>query len=177
LAKAKFAAAASAAQLPVRQIDAVLPGGSQHDAQVVVADLVAEAAGPAVDHHRDLAGEEPERLRGRLVEDLLDELHLHEVIAGPERPELRLAALDRPPRHLVRVGARQHPALLDVLQVRTVPEAVGHGPGGALFQHATQVARGERQVPAMGSDAGRHVLEQLRHDVAEAGPDVGAAQT
>jgi hypothetical protein len=56
-------------------------------AQVVVAHLVPQPAGAAVDHDGDLIAPQAESLRHTLVEDLGDVLDLGEVIAGAQRPE------------------------------------------------------------------------------------------
>ena len=65
---------------------------------VVGADLVAQAARAAVDHHADLPGAQPERGGDGLVVDLVDGLHLEEVVAGAEAAHLAEAALARPAR-------------------------------------------------------------------------------
>ena len=61
--------------------------------QGVVADLVAQAARAGVDHDADhvlLQAHDAGRL---LVEDVIDDLHFEEVVAGAERAALLRAAL------------------------------------------------------------------------------------
>ena len=69
-----------AGELAVGQHDAVAAPGGVHRADVVGADLVAEAARAGVDEHRHLALRQPEGGGGRLVEDVLDPLQLDAVV-------------------------------------------------------------------------------------------------
>jgi hypothetical protein len=55
---------------------------------VVGADLVAEPARPAVNHHADLPGCQAERLRGSGIEDLRDDLHLEEMVTRAQAADL-----------------------------------------------------------------------------------------
>src|SRR4051812_20739115 len=77
-----------AAQLPIRQLDAVLARRCDHHARVVVARLVAQAARSAVNHDGDRVQPETETIRDALVVDLGHVLDLGEVIARPERAQL-----------------------------------------------------------------------------------------
>ena len=70
-----------AGELPVGHADAVAGHRGVHHPDVITADLMPEPAGPAVDHHADLAPRQPEQLRRGWVEDLLDNLHLKEMVA------------------------------------------------------------------------------------------------
>jgi hypothetical protein len=99
------------------------------------------------------------------------------VIAGPERPELRRAALECPRRHEVRVGVVQAAALFDAIELVTVSVAVADRPFGTPFEHAPQVRRGEPQIAPMRADACRHAAEHLRDDLFQLREDIGAAQT
>ena len=94
-----------AGELAVGQLEAE-PVGRVHAGEVVGAGLVAEAARARVDHHHHLAGRDPEG-GGRLaVEDLVDHLHLEEMVAGAQAADLRQAALQGLPADRVGVGAR-----------------------------------------------------------------------
>ena len=61
--------------------------------QGVVADLVAQAARAAVDHHADHVLFQAHDGGGFLVEDVIDDLHFEEVVARAERAALLRAAI------------------------------------------------------------------------------------
>src|SRR5690606_8690925 len=105
-----------AGELPVGQADAVALRHALEPAQVVVADLVAEAARAAVDQYRDVALLEAERRGGPAVLDALDELDLDEVVARAHGAALVGAAPARQLADELRPGAVDAPvglALLD----------------------------------------------------------------
>ena len=70
-------------------------GASLNDAEVVVADLVAQPARAGVDQDRDLPLAQAHHLGRRLVEDAIDDLDFEEVVARAERAALVVAARDR----------------------------------------------------------------------------------
>ena len=120
--------------------------------QVVVADLVTEAPGAAVDHDGHLADFDPQG-RGHVpVEDLLDDLHLEKMVAGAQRADLVLAPLEGPFAHRLRIGPRQTPPVLHGLQVALGAVAVFHRPAGTLDKDPLLLAAGEFQSPP-GADA------------------------
>jgi hypothetical protein len=61
-------------------VDAVAGHRCLHAQHVVGADLVAEPAGPRVDHHADLALVQTERGGRGLVGDEVDGLHFEKVV-------------------------------------------------------------------------------------------------
>ena len=82
-----------AGQLTVGQRDAELIDMLHQSGQVVVAYLVPEAAGAAVDHHGNLADLDPQGGGRIAVEDLLDDLHFEEVIPGAQGSHLVFSPL------------------------------------------------------------------------------------
>jgi hypothetical protein len=74
-------------QLPIGNRDSMACHCITHATQLVGAGLVAEAAESTVDHHDDHPLGEAERLRRHRVLDPVDELHLEEVAARPQRAE------------------------------------------------------------------------------------------
>ena len=163
----------SAAELPVGKVDAVLPGGLQHVLEEVVADLVAEAPGAGVDADRDAPRRDADRPGRLLVEDLVDDLHLHEVIPRAEGPELRAAALLRPRAHQVRPRLGEAAALLDPGEILLTPEAPLDRPAGAAREQGVVLVLGHAEVLAMGADAGGDVLEEAAHQGIDPALDVG----
>ena len=107
--------------------------------QVILADLVPEAAGPAVDHHGHLVEPKPERGGGLLVVDLRDVLDLGEVVAGPERAELRMAPLAGPIGHELGIRAREAAAFLDPVEILRSAKAPPDRPGGPALEHAREI--------------------------------------
>ena len=106
-----------AGQLAVGQVDAVLLGRLAEQGQGVVAHLVAQAARAAVDHDADHVLFQAHD-RGRLlVEDVIDDLHLEEVVAGAQRAALVRAALEGAVADGIRVGAVEPALGLGVLDV------------------------------------------------------------
>ena len=87
-----------AGELAVGKGDSRLVDVLDHPRQVIVADLVSEAAGAAVDHDAELAELQAEGRGGLRIEDLLDHLDLEKVVSRPERPELVLAPRPGPGR-------------------------------------------------------------------------------
>ena len=166
-----------ARKLAIRQRDAVLPARLAHHAQVILADLVSEAARAAVDHHRDLVLRQSERVRDALVVDFGDVLQLGEVIARSERAELRPAPFLRAIRDQFRIRVRQAAAFFDVIEVRRVAEPARDRPRGAAREDLTEILAGEAEIAPVRADAGRHVPVHLGDDRFQMRDDVGAAQT
>ena len=159
-AKAKFAADAIAprysspralygdcGELSVHQLDAVLRDGPEEPLDIVLADLVPEAARTGVDQDRDPPLAQAERFSGFLVVDLVHVLDLEEVVAGAQGPELRQPPLVRPRGDRTGVRARKLPARLDASQVLRLSEPSLDQRGGSfdqdllelLFAHAKSV--------------------------------------
>src|SRR5690606_1981874 len=83
----------------------------------LVAGLVAKTSRAGVDHEGDLPLVEPEGGGRFFVEDLIDALHLEEVVAAAERAHLALASRERALAHRFGIRAAQAPALLAQLGV------------------------------------------------------------
>ena len=77
-----------AGQLPVGQFDAVLGGHFAEIGQRIIANLVAQAARAAMDHHADLVQLQAHRAGGRFVADFRHDLHFQEMVARAERAAL-----------------------------------------------------------------------------------------
>jgi hypothetical protein len=109
-------------------------------ADVVGADLVPETARARVDHHTELARVDPEPFRRCDIVDLVDDLHLDEVVAGAEAAHLSESTLTSPSADLGRVGTGDHAAVLAPRQIpwRAMPPR--HGVGGAAEQDLVELA-------------------------------------
>src|SRR5690606_9978625 len=129
-----------AGQLPIRHPDAVLGHRPFHATHVVGADLVAESARAAVDHHAHLALAQPESGRDLLVVDLLDRLHLEEVIPRAEAAQLGQPTLDRAVADLARIGVGDRPELLASIQIPLTALALLHYVPRAAGEHPLQFA-------------------------------------
>ena len=160
-----------AGELAVGQGNPDLVDVFDHPGQVIVADLIAQAPGAAVDQDADLARRQAEGRGGRRVEDLLDDLDLEEVVSRPERPELVLPPLQRPVAHRLRIGARHHPAVLRRLQVGRRAVALPDRPGRPLGEDLPLFLCGEPKRPP-GADAGGDVLEEGRDELLQPVPDI-----
>jgi hypothetical protein len=113
-----------------------------------------ETARPRVDEHRHLPLPQAVRSRGP-VEDLVDPLHLDEVVAGAHRPELPAAALLRALRHRAPIRTFEPPARLRALDIlRPLRENTA-----AVTQHALEVDR----LSALAAHAGRNRARDLVH--------------
>ena len=165
-----------AGKLAVGQVDPDLPHMFDHPRQVIVANLVAETPGAAVNQHADLSRLKAESRGGGFVEDLLHDLDLEEMVPRPECPELVLPPQERPVAHLLRIGARHYPAVLGRLQVCRRTVAVADGPGRAFDQDLPFLLLGEFQGPP-GTNAGGDVLKECRDQRRDALPDVGETKT
>ena len=109
---------AGAGELAVVGVDAVAGHGALHGDEAVGGHLVAQAAGPRVDHDADLPDLVDAHLAGRPgVVDLLHDLDLGVVVAGAEGAHLREPALLGARRDLGRVRVEHPPVLLAVLLV------------------------------------------------------------
>jgi len=108
-----------ACKLAIRQREPVLRRGDHHAFQKLGADLMAEPARPAVDHHDDVALPDAEDVGDRRVEDRGDLLHFEVVIAAPERAHLRVLTRLRARRHATGFGVSHLAVLFDSLEVLT----------------------------------------------------------
>jgi hypothetical protein len=107
----------NAGQLAVGNVDPKRAHHLVHALQGVGADLMAEPARPGVHHHADLSDEQPHRVRGVVVEHLLDHLDLEEVVPGAEASELRGAAVDGAIGDMLGTRVLQYAAVLGELGV------------------------------------------------------------
>ena len=130
-----------AGELPVGQIDSGFAGMFHHPGQRLVADLVAEAPGAAVDHYADLPFFEAVGRGNGCVEDLLDRLDLEKMVPRSERSELVPSPLQRPVADILRIGPRHDPAVLGRLQIGRRSVSLPHGPGRPLGQYLLLLLR------------------------------------
>src|SRR5574341_2692064 len=86
-------------------------------AQVVGADLMAEAARSAMYLDGDVAFDQTHDPGGFLIEDFVNHIHLDEVIARAQRPDLFDAALDGSLADLARIGGFQASTFLGAAHV------------------------------------------------------------
>jgi len=93
---------------------------------MVGADLMAQSTRPAVDHHADLTGPQPEHARDRLVEDRVHRLDLEEVVPRPQAPHLPEAACPSARAHLIRVGVGKGAAVLAPVEISIGAEPALH---------------------------------------------------
>ena len=115
------------------------------------------------------------RAAGRVV-DLVDVLHLGEVVARAQRAELIGAARESVVRHLRRVGSLEAAVLLERLEVARLAEPALDRPRRAPPQHGAEVVAAEMLVRAPAAHAGRDVaVERLDHRNQRV-PQIGAAE-
>src|SRR5215218_5656087 len=138
----------SGGQLPVHELDAVPRGRLQKALDVFLADLVSEAPGAGVDQDRDPTLPKTEGSCGLLVVDLVHVLHLEEVVARAQSPELGDAPLVRPPGDRSGVRAREPAAGLRVLEVLRLPETSLHQRGGSFEEYLAQFFQVQPEVLA-----------------------------
>ena len=101
--------------------------------QIIGRDLMAESATPAVKHDDDLLGSiEAERAREARIVDAVgvQYLDLEVVVAGAERAELPIAALDGPLTHAVGICQLEAAAGLRVISGTARDRASGRPRGG-----------------------------------------------
>jgi len=153
-----------AGQLPVGQADADLVDMLHQPRQVVVAHLVPEAAGAAVDHDDHLPRLDAQGGGRVAVEDLLDDLHLEEVIAGAQGAHLVLSPFEGALADRVRVGAGQAAPVLHRIQISGGTIAVFYGPAGPLGENLLFFAARQPQGPFRAHARG-HMLEQGGDDL------------
>src|SRR6266542_5212955 len=104
---------------------------------------MADAARAGVQHHADLPQEQPQDLRGLLVPDLVDDLHLEKVVPAAEAAELRRAAFAGPLRDVRRRRAGEPAAVLAGLRVLLEAVAAFQRVADALDQHPVDLAAAE----------------------------------
>src|SRR5439155_15532498 len=99
--------------------------------------------------------------RDGLVVHLVDDLHLHEVVAGAERAELAHAALDGLARDGLGVGAGNGAGGLDGLEILARAVAAPDRPPRAVRHHAAELARVEADRAAPADAGGHRRVERL----------------
>jgi hypothetical protein len=139
----------------------VLLRRGEHDVEVVVAGLVAEAARAAVDEQRDPADAEPEVLRRHRVVLVIHPADLDEMVAGPHRAELVAPPFARTLRHRRRLGLGEPAAGLDRFEVRGDAVAELDGAARAAGEHEVELGIGEAEVGARRAHAGGDRAEEL----------------
>ena len=149
-----------AGQLAVRQLDAMARRRHHHAFEELGADLMAEAARPAVDADDDVAFVKAERRSDPRVEDLHDVLHFEIVIPRSERSHLVALSVFRVGGHLLQLRRRHAAVFLDPVEVRGRAVALLDGPAGAARQHRIHLRASEVQPPD-AADAGGHAPRQL----------------
>ena len=85
-----------AAELAIRQLDAVTSSRAQHGLQMIRAHLMTQTARSRVNRDRDLVLEQPQRLCRLAVEDPRDILDLGKVVAGSQGAQLPLCLSPKP---------------------------------------------------------------------------------
>ena len=128
-----------------------------------------------MDHDADLALVQPHRLRRFLVEDLVDDLDLHEVIARAQRAALVGAATERMVADEVGPRAVEEAVRFGVfdIAVRRQPPPLQPAHAGA---HQLPQFFGAEPVLSAAADAGRHVAEEFLHERLELRLDVVVVQ-
>ena len=122
-------------ELAVGQRDPGRRRRRHHLPQELGADLMAEAARPAMDGHHDLVLFEAKASCGFLVEDLGDRLDLEVVIAGAERAHLAPLAFLGAIGDVAGLRARHLPAFLDAVEIARLAPAAPDRPTGAASKH------------------------------------------
>lgn len=149
-------------QLLVGQLDAVFMDHPLEALEVIGADLVAEAAGAAMDLDGDLPLEEPHPLRAHRIEDLIHHIHLDEVVPGAQGAQLILPPLLGFRGRLVRIRVGHAAEFLGVLQILGPGVAVAQRPAGPLRQHLIQLPRRQGDVPFGAHPAGAVGIDPRR---------------
>ena len=67
-----------------------------HGGQEIIADLVSQAAGPAVQHDGQLTFKETEGLGGRDIINRVHHTHFHKMVARPQGAQLTAAPFHGP---------------------------------------------------------------------------------
>ena len=101
----------------------------------------------------------PRHGRGFLVEDVIDDLHFQEVVAGAERAALLRPAVEGVVGHAIGVGAVEAALGLGVVEVAARRQAAAEQVARPLAQQMRQLLVVELVAPG-AADAGRHVAEQ-----------------
>ena len=150
-----------AGQLLILHRNAVPPHGFLEHLEKIAGYLVAETAGPAVDHHHDLivAGD-PERRRCHGVKDPVvgGDLHLQVMVAGPQRAELMDPPRHRVVAHLRGVRSRNAAPLFDAGEILVPSVAVLHAPPSPLLHDLFKLGAIQPNK-ALRADAGRDFTE------------------
>ena len=105
-------------------------------------------------HHRHLAAPQSHDLSGSLVKNLIHHLHFQEMITGPERTELALAAFQSPVREVRRLRVRQPAPFFNEVQIFCLAEAVLDGPIRTLADARALVSQRQPQITAAAKTAG-----------------------
>ena len=165
-----------ARQLAVGHGDAVAAHHLLHGPDVVAADLVAQAAGAAVDHDADLPVPQPEPPRRVSVVDQVHGLDLQEVVARAEAADLVQAAVHRPAAHLGGVGVRHRPLVLTPQQVALVAVALRDRVARPARQHVPQLPGAGQPPDAAPPRAARGSGCQSVHQPPEYRRELGTVQ-
>src|SRR5690606_12760547 len=142
-----------ASELAVGQAYPVLRGRGRHLAQVLGADLMAEAARAAMDRREDRSLGKAESGRDIVVEDFGDVLDLEVVVARAERAHLVALARACALRDVLRGRAGHSAAFLDALEIRRLAVAPLDGPPRAAGEHRVHL-RVVEPYPPGAADAG-----------------------
>ena len=124
-----------------------------------------------MDHHADQVLFQPHRAGGRLVDNLVDDLHFQKMVARAERAALIAAALEGPVAHVIGLGVGQAAAGLGVLEVAGRGPAAGgqvrrpFGQQTAQFLAAEQVRPARAHAGGNAAEEGVHQRLQPRLDV------------
>jgi hypothetical protein len=160
-------------QLLVGDTDAVPAHRRLHGAYVVGADLVAQPPRSTVDHHAEQVGPQAQRLGDRGVVDLLDRLHLQEMVARSEAAELPAPPLAGPVPDRPRIGVGDCAPVLAERQIVRLAEAMRDGVRRALTQNAVEFGRAGRRQHAAAPHPARDGLVEAGHEAVHARRGLG----
>ena len=147
-------------KLRVGKLEAVAFGGVLEGRQVVVANLVAEAARARMDQDGDLALAQTHHLGCNRVEHAVDDLDFEEVVARAERAALVEAASDCPIADAARVSAIQAAAGLGDEQVMVGTKSQVDDVRRPFGHETGELGLVELILPAL-TDAGGNVTKEL----------------
>ena len=133
-----------------------------HPLQEFGADLVAEAARAAVDHHDDVALRRPKPRQSRRRQIRGHFLHFEVMVAAAQRAHLVALALFGLLRHVARLGVQHLAVLLDALEVgRRAPAALDRPLRAAASASRPSPARSGGWRRCCPRPAGMRVIQRV----------------
>ena len=92
-----------------------------------------------MDDHRNGVASQPDTRRQGYVIELVDIPDLDEMISTADRAKLRTTTLERSLTDQIKIGPRQHPTFLDVIEIGGLAKSALNGPGSTATRHPTCV--------------------------------------